>query len=169
MKHVIRKEDFVPQDYLAEGVDMDLRELRHVREVFEVLDINNNGLIDMDELAVFLESHGFAQKNQVVFQLFKTVPNEKRFQIDWAEFLGMFQRRISENNSKLQLKATFDFLTVNKADELSLDALKLVARELGEDIPEKDLEEMLRRADLDRDGKVNFEDFYALMMQKTFS
>ena len=169
MKHVVRREDFVAADYLQEGVDMDLREIKHIREVFEILDINNNGLIDIAEMGVFLESQGFALENPVVYELFRTIPNDRSHQIDWAEFLGMMQHRISENNSKLELKSLFDFLTINKADELNLDALKIISRELGEDIPERDLDEMLRQADLDKDGRVSFEDFYELMMQKTFT
>lgn len=169
LKHVIRKQDFVAQDYLDDTVDMDIKEIKQIREVFEILDINNNGLIDMEEMAVFLESQGFAQKNKVLFSLFKEIPNEKRFQIDWAEFLEMFKHRVSENNSRLQMKNLFDFLTINQSNELSVDALKIMVKQLGEDISEKELKDMVKKADLDGDGKVNFEDFYALMMQKTFT
>lgn len=169
MKHVVRREDFVAADYLAEGVDMDLQEIKHIREVFELLDPRNTGLVDLGDLASQLQTHGVAEQNPVLFALFKSIPNERAYQLDWAEFLGMMRHRISENNSKAQMKGLFDFLTINKADELNLEALKLISRELGEDISEADLAEMLRRADLDHDGRVSFEDFWELMRQKTFA
>ena len=43
--------------------------------------------------------------------------------------------------------------------------LKKIARELGIDIKEEELEEMIRRADTDNDGEVNEKEFTDFMMR----
>jgi centrin-1 len=42
-----------------------------------------------------------------------------------------------------------------------------VARELGEQITDEELDELIRRADLDDDGLVSAEEFYILMTKDT--
>ena len=44
--------------------------------------------------------------------------------------------------------------------------LKRVAKELGENMTDDELNEMIVRADTDKDGKVSFEEFYAIMTKK---
>ena len=166
-KRRIKKEDFAPNNYVDQKFDV--REVKQIREVFETFDVNNDGLVSILEITKLLESSGFDHQNQVLFQLFKTIPNEEKYTLDFEEFLGMMGHRISENNSKEEIKEIFGFLTINKSEELNFDALKLIVRELGEDIAEAELREMIMKADLDQDGKVSFEDFYDLMMQKTFT
>jgi Ca2+-binding EF-hand superfamily protein len=38
--------------------------------------------------------------------------------------------------------------------------------DLGEEISEEELQEMIDRADLDRDGLVNFDEFYTILTRK---
>jgi len=51
---------------------------------------------------------------------------------------------------------------------ITVDNLKNVTRELGENMTQDELAEMITRADTDDDGKVSFEDFYAIMTKKSY-
>ena len=69
--------------------------------------------------------------------------------------------------------------------KISLRNLKRVAKELGETMSGKpltvasslsvtlptdaELLEMIERADIDGDGEINFDEFFAIMTKKTFS
>lgn len=44
--------------------------------------------------------------------------------------------------------------------------LRRVARELGENMTEDELKEMIERCDKDKDGEIDFDDFYAIMTKK---
>ena len=46
--------------------------------------------------------------------------------------------------------------------------LKKVAKELGEDLTEEELEHMFSKADLDDDGFVTGDDFYNIMTHKVY-
>lgn len=49
-----------------------------------------------------------------------------------------------------------------------INDLKRVSRELGENVEEEILEEMIKSIDSDMDGKVSFNDFYNAMNKKIF-
>ena len=46
--------------------------------------------------------------------------------------------------------------------------LKKVAKDIGEDVTDEDIEDMIKRADLDCDGFVTFEDFYNIMTHRVY-
>ena len=58
------------------------------------------------------------------------------------------------------------FIADDTADKIELRHLKRVAKELGENMTDDELNEMIVRADTDKDGKVSFEEFYAIMTKK---
>ena len=43
-----------------------------------------------------------------------------------------------------------------------------VCKELGDEMSEKDVQEIIQRADLDNDSKLTVEDFYAVLTKKSF-
>ena len=46
---------------------------------------------------------------------------------------------------------------------ITLKNLKRVAKELGENLTEEELQEMIDEADIDGDGQINYEEFYSMM------
>ena len=51
---------------------------------------------------------------------------------------------------------------------ISVENLRKVASDLGEVLDDNDFYEMIEKADTDGDKLVSFEDFYTLMVKKTF-
>ena len=68
----------------------------------------------------------------------------------------------------MEIKEAFDLFLGDdeKADKIELKHLKRVAKELNENMSEDELNEMITRADTDRDGKVSFDEFYKIMTKK---
>lgn len=52
------------------------------------------------------------------------------------------------------------------AGYISIKNLRRVAKELGEDIQEEELQQMIQRADLDHDDLVSEEEFYQFLTRK---
>ena len=77
--------------------------------------------------------------------------------------------RISDKNTRDDIERVFKLFDSNRNGYISLDDMKRVAKELGEDISEKELTEIIQRADLDNDNKLTIEDFYQVMTKKTFA
>ena len=58
------------------------------------------------------------------------------------------------------------FVGDEDTDQIDIKHLKRVCKELNENMSDEELNEMIVRADTDRDGKVSFEEFYAIMTKK---
>lgn len=53
-----------------------------------------------------------------------------------------------------------------KTGYVSVKALRRICKELDEDIPEYEIQDMIARADADKDGLVSEEEFYQIMTGK---
>ena len=61
----------------------------------------------------------------------------------------------------------FNFFDLDKTGYISVKNLKAIVKELGENIDEHELQEMIQKADQDQDGQVSEEEFYNIMTRKT--
>ena len=49
---------------------------------------------------------------------------------------------------------------------ISADELRFVKNGLGENLTDEEINEMIREADIDGDGQINYEEFVKMMMSK---
>ena len=75
--------------------------------------------------------------------------------------------KMSDRDTREDLEKVFKlFLGDDQGDKILLKHLKRVARELNENMSEEELQEMITRADLNKDQGVDFEEFYQIMTKK---
>ena len=87
-------------------------------------------------------------------------------ELDFNGFLDLMTARISNKDSREDMKKVFMLFDDEKTGFISIASLKKVVKELGENIDEAELNEMIQKADMDRDGLVNEEEFYNVMTRK---
>jgi len=75
----------------------------------------------------------------------------------------------TDTDTKADIRKVFNLFDDDKSGKISHHNLKRVAKELGETMTDDELLEMIDRADTDRDGEINFEEFYSIMTKKTFA
>ena len=71
--------------------------------------------------------------------------------------------RISDKSSRDAMDKIFALYDDEKTGYLSVKNLRRVAQDLGENISEEELQEMIDRADTDRDGLVSADEFYVIL------
>uniref|UniRef100_A0A8C0XCX3 EF-hand domain-containing protein n=1 Tax=Castor canadensis TaxID=51338 RepID=A0A8C0XCX3_CASCN len=72
----------------------------------------------------------------------------------------------SEKDEKEEILKAFKLFDDDDTGSISLNNIKRVAKELGENLTDDELQEMLDEADRDGDGEINEEEFLR-MMKKT--
>jgi Ca2+-binding EF-hand superfamily protein len=75
----------------------------------------------------------------------------------------MMSRKISERDSTEELLNTFRLFDDDNTGRITLKNLKRVAKEIGEQVDDAELEEMIKEADTDGDGEVSEADFLRIM------
>ena len=162
-----KPETFDAKRYERPGLSAD--EIEEIKEAFDIFDVDRSGAISVQELLNAMRSLGFDTKNPAIFQMIADMDEDGNGEIEFEEFLDMMTARISDRNTKQDLERVFKLFDDKRTGEISVENLRRVAKELGEDIPEEELKEIILRADLDGDGKLTFDDFYAVITKKTFA
>jgi Ca2+-binding EF-hand superfamily protein len=162
-----KRPKFDPHKYLDRpGLTVD--EIEEIKEAFDLFDTDNSGTIDPKELKAAMQSLGFDSKNQTIFQMISDLDKDGSGQIEFEEFLDLMTARMSDKDTRSDIEKVFRLFDDDKTGKITFNNLKRVAKELGENMSDEDLMEMIDRADTDGDHAVNFEEFFAIMTKKTF-
>ena len=158
--------EFNAKSYEKNGLTED--EVMEIKEAFDLFDTDKSGEIDTDELKQALSNLGIDAKNQTLQNMINDIDKNQSGTIDFDEFIDMMTAKMSDKDTREDHKKVFDLFLGDdeKADKIELKHLKRVAKELNENMSEDELNEMITRADTDRDGKVSFDEFYNIMTKK---
>lgn len=80
--------------------------------------------------------------------------------IDFSEFLTMMARKMKETDSEDELREAFKVFDKDGNGFISSAELRHVMRNLGEKLTDEEVDEMIKEADIDGDGQVNYEGIY---------
>lgn len=116
-----------------------------------------------------MTSLGFESKNQTIYQMIADLDSDGSGQIDFEEFLELMTARVSDKDTRENIRKIFNLFDDEKTGFISIKNLRRVAKELGETIDDSELQEMIERADTDNDGLVSEEEFYNIITKKTFA
>ncbi|CAA6667218.1 unnamed protein product [Spirodela intermedia] len=84
--------------------------------------------------------------------------------IEFGEFLNLMARKMKETDAEEELKEAFKVFDKDQNGFISASELRNVMINLGEKLTDEEVEQMIREADMDGDGQVNFEEFVRMMM-----
>ena len=159
------KGGFDTKNYEKNGLTED--EVLEIREAFDLFDTDKSGEIDVAELKQALLNLGIDTKNQTLQNMLADIDKNGDANIDFDEFINMMTAKMSDKDTREDLEKVFElFLGDDNSDKIDIRHLKRVCKELNENMSDDELNEMIVRADTDRDGKVSFEEFYAIMTKK---
>ena len=153
--------------YTRPGLTED--EVEEIKEAFDLFDTDGSGSIDPKELKAAMQSLGFEAKNQTIFQMISDLDKNRSGAIDFEEFLDMMTARMSDKDTREDISKVFRLFDDDGTGLISIKNLRRVARELGETMTEEEQQEMIDRADSNRDGGVSPDDFFNIMTKKTFA
>ena len=86
--------------------------------------------------------------------------------IDFPEFLSLMARKMKDTDTEEELIEAFKVFDRDGNGLISAAELRHVMTNLGEKLTDEEVDEMIREADLDGDGHINYEEFVRMMMAK---
>lgn len=79
--------------------------------------------------------------------------------IDFPEFLTMMARKMKDTDSEEEIREAFRVFDKDGNGFISAAELRHVMTNLGEKLTDEEVDEMIREADIDGDGQVNYEGY----------
>ena len=145
-------------------------EIDELRQAFELFDSKNTGKINPRELKASMQSLGYDLNNPTIYQLVEELDNEEAVKlggISFATLVNAVNRRLGDKDNREGVRKLFElFSDEPNSDVISLQSLKTIAKEIGEQMSNDDLREMMERAS-SNGSELTFEDFYEIMSRKT--
>ena len=84
--------------------------------------------------------------------------------VEFEEFLILMTNKVKEMTKEDEIREAFRVLDRNRDDKISVDELKYFMRKVAHvKLSSVEAEEMIRFADLDKDGFINFEEFLSIV------
>lgn len=149
---------------LAKRPELSEEAREEIRKAFELFDSANTGLVEKRELKLMMRALGYVpRKEQLSRMLLTSGISPRANQIRYEEFLTLMAQIINEKDIQEEMMKAFTLFDVDNAGKITLENLRTVAEQLGEKMTDLELEEMIREADLDKDGAVNANEFIRIM------
>merc|ERR1719164_312300 len=134
---------------------------QEIREAFDLFDTDGSGTIDAKELKVAMRALGFEPKKEEIRKMIADADRDGSGVIDFPEFLDMMTQKMAERDPREEMLKAFRLFDDDETGKISFKNLKRVAKELGENMTDDEIQEMIDEAD--SDGEIGEEEFMRIM------
>lgn len=143
---------------IAESLSED--EIAGLKEMFKMIDTDNSGHITFEELKAGLEKAGAKLKESEISALMEAADIDNSGTIDYGEFIAATMH-LNKVDREDNLFAAFSYFDKDGSGYITIDELQKACEDFGiEDIR---LEEVIREIDQDNDGRIDYNEFVAMM------
>ncbi|KAL7611739.1 calmodulin-7 isoform X1 [Lactuca sativa] len=141
-------------------------QISEFKEAFSLFDKDGDGCITTKELGTVMRSLGQNPTEAELQDMINEVDADGNGTIDFPEFLNLMARKMKDTDSEEELKEAFRVFDKDQNGFISAAELRHVMTNLGEKLTDEEVDEMIREADVDGDGQINYEEFVKIMMAK---
>jgi len=119
------------------------------------------------DLGTVVRSLGFYPSEAEVAQMIEEWDAEGMGWIDIADFLKLMAKQIKEPvMTEEEIRSAFRVFDKESNGFISATELRHVLMGVGEPLQEEEMDELIRNAEVDGDGQVNYEEFVSRMLNK---
>ncbi len=147
----------------AKKFELTEEQKQEIREAFDLFDTDGSGTIDAKELKVAMRALGFEPKKEEIKKMIADADKGQGGVIDFSDFLDMMTVKMAERDPREEMLKAFRLFDDDESGKISFKNLKRVAKELGENMTDEEIQEMIDEADRDGDGEISEEEFMRIM------
>jgi len=147
---------FDPSQYCVPG-EITIHEVQDMKRAFDMIDEDNSGLIDAEELQGAAVALGIPMEENIAVLL----GTEK---ITFDEFFKRMTAKLSPEDKVDDIMNIFELFDNDCTGTIGFDNLQNIARIIGAQQSAKDIQDMLSTLDTDGDGELDPIDFYTCLV-----
>ncbi|KAI4540854.1 hypothetical protein MG293_009895 [Ovis ammon polii] len=146
-----------PLDVDVQADQLTEEQIAEFKEAFSLFDKDGDGTITTKELGTVMRSLGQNPTEAELQDMINEVDADGNGTIDFPEFLTMMARKMKDTDSEEEIREAFRVFDKDGNGYISAAELRHVMTNLGEKLTDEEVDEMIREADIDGDGQVNYE------------
>ena len=149
-------------DFLSE------EQVSECREVFDLFDKDKDGAITVKELGDVLRALGANPTQAELDEMIEEViEEEEQQQIEFKSFLILFAKNMKDHPpTEDDLIEAFRVFDHDNDGIISIDEMRYVMKQFGEDMADDEVEEFIREADIDGDELIKYRRFVKIITSK---
>ena len=136
------------------------------RAAFELFDKDRDGAITTKELGTLMRILGQNPSEEELKQMIREVDLDGNGRIDFKEFICLMVEKMKGTDTEEELKEAFKVFDRDGNGYITSHELRHIMTNLGEGLTPEEVEEMIKEADLDNDGQIDYNEFVKMMMSK---
>ncbi|XP_076449600.1 neo-calmodulin-like isoform X3 [Babylonia areolata] len=139
-----------------------------LREAFRLFDKDGDGSISTDELGTVMRNLGQFPSLDELNTMLKEIDIDGDGTFSFEEFVQVMANmgglnEQSEEDEEEELRQAFRVFDKSGCGYITPSDLRAVLQNIGEDLTEEEIDEMIAEVDIDGDGRIDFEEFIACM------
>jgi len=146
--------------------DKSLQYKTEIKNNFESISQNNNGIIEAEKLNDFINSVNSKKKNPFLYNSIKTLTDIKKKEneegITSEEFISFIDNQLSDDKSNEGLKNLFNVFCDSNTGNISWNTFPLIAKELGDNAVAEKLLNIIKQSKM-YTKELNFKEFFDIM------
>merc|ERR1719246_119671 len=138
-------------------------QIAEFKEAFSLFDKDGDGTITTKELGTVMRSLGQNPTEAELQDMINEVDADGNGTIDFPVFLSLMARKMKDTDTEEELVEAFKVFDRDGNGLISAAELRHVMTNLGEKLTDEEVDEMIREADVDGDGAINYQEFVRMM------
>merc|ERR1711976_460579 len=139
-----------------------------IKDAFGLFDKDRSGEITVGEMLDAMRSLGYDTEHGEAAEHVKSLDKDGSGALEFNEFYDLLTARFSENTTKEELQRVFQLFDTDGTGQISVANMRAVADQVGDQVTDDELGDIVLKNDMNNDGSLTFEDFYNVLTKKSF-
>lgn len=141
-------------------------QIQEYREAFNLFDKDGDGNISTPELLTVMRSLGHNPSQDDIMDMIKEVDKNGNGKIEFNEFLLLMDKKMKAFESEELIREAFEVIDTTGEGYITLTKLRHVVQDLGLNLTDEEMDEMILEADPSGDGRVSYQEFVDIMQMR---
>jgi len=139
-------------------------EIAELKDAFALFDKDGDGTISVGELGTVMRTMGQNPTEEELREMIAEVDTDGNSTIEFDEFIKLMSTKMSSDvDQDQEMRDAFKVFDRDGSGSISAKELRHVMANLGEKMTDEEIDEMIREADIDGDGEIDYEEFVVMM------
>ncbi|XP_052765790.1 neo-calmodulin-like [Mya arenaria] len=133
---------------------------QQIEEMFGVFDSNSDKKITTDEFGMVLRALNFNPTDKEIADFIKKLDTDNSGFLELDEFIKFFKEyKGKHQNDEKAIRNAFKAFDKNGNGMIEASELRAIMQRCGQTLSDSEIEEMIKVADSNHDGKINYNEF----------